>query len=356
MIEISKKIYKQSFERKKKIFQEAFGESSKIKYFPSPHVNFRYRTEFGLLKLDNKFSYAMTLNGKKEPVKSFLIVSERIQKLMQSLLNYINEFSSISKKLFQIEFQSARNNDAMITLIYHRNLDKDWYDQASKIASELDISVIGRSKKQILVVGNNYITENYKFLNQEFTLRLYEQCFSQTNPYICDDMLDWVSKNRIKDKKDIVELHCGLGTFTIPLSTLYEKVLATENSRPSFRALQKNISLNQRKNISCGRLSGRETIEALTHVRPFRRLSSINLREFEINNIFLDPPREGLDQYTRDHIQEIENIIYISCGFEAFKRDLSILRKTHDLKELAMFDQFPYTNHIESGAILRRKA
>jgi len=52
----------------------------------------------------------------------------------------------------------------------------------------------------------------------------------------------------------------------------------------------------------------------------------------------------------------MENIIYVSCGFESFKRDLQNLQKTHEITNLAMFDQFPYTHHIESGAILKRKA
>ena len=55
-------------------------------------------------------------------------------------------------------------------------------------------------------------------------------------------------------------------------------------------------------------------------------------------------------------LNERGNIIYISCGFESFKRDLSYLKETHEIKRMAMFDQFPYTEHIESGAILSRKA
>ena len=31
------------------------------------------------------------------------------------------------------------------------------------------------------------------------------------------------------------------------------------------------------------------------------------------------------------------------------------MSKTHFVRKLAMFDQFPYTEHIESGAILQKK-
>ena len=85
-------------------------------------------------------------------------------------------------------------------------------------------------------------------------------------------------------------------------------------------------------------------------------MSSINLNEFNIDTIFLDPPRQGLDQFTRKNIVDMENIIYVSCDFESFKRDLQGLQKTHEIINLAMFDQFPYTDHIESGAILKRIA
>ena len=40
---------------------------------------------------------------------------------------------------------------------------------------------------------------------------------------------------------------------------------------------------------------------------------------------------------------------------DSFKRDLQALKSTHDILKLAMFDQFPYTEHIESGAVLRKK-
>ena len=356
MIDTSKKSYEKNFEEKKELFREAFSDISEIEYFASPPKNFRYRAEFNLLKLEKEYAFGMTLEGKKEPVGSFPIASTRIQELMPCLLNHITKHPLISEKLFQVEFQSTRNSEIMVSLIYHKKIDEIWYEKASEISSELGISLIGRSRKQRLIVGNNYVTEIYNYNNKKFSLKLYEQCFSQTNPYICDDMLDWVARNSADFKKDIVELHCGLGTFTILLSNLYQKVLATENSRPSIKALEENIRLNNKQNIYYGRLSGKETIEALREIRPYQRLSSVNLNEFEIDSIFLDPPREGLDQFTRDNIVEMENIIYISCGFESFRRDITELQKTHQVVNLAMFDQFPYTDHIESGAILRRKA
>lgn len=69
----------------------------------------------------------------------------------------------------------------------------------------------------------------------------------------------------------------------------------------------------------------------------------------------MDPPRAGLDDTTRALAKDYENIIYISCNPETLHRDLLELTKTHEIDTFALFDQFAYTNHIESGVILSRK-
>ena len=353
---ISKNNYLKLFEEKKKSFSGAFKKDFSIEYYPSPFRAYRHRAEFSLINKKDDLSFAMTVNGRKEKINSFPIASQKIQDLMEPLRKSIQDDAVIKEKLFQVEFQSSRSEEVMVSLIYHKNLDVDWQEKTREISNKLKISIIGRSKNQKIIIGNNFVTETYNCLNKDFSMRLYEQCFSQTNPFVCDDMLTWVATNISRNSKDILELHCGLGTFTIPLSHLYRKVLATENSRPSIQALNDNIFLNNRKNIYSGRLSGKETLEALQRKRNFRRLQDIDLDEFEIKTIFLDPPREGLDLFTIQNLIYVENIIYISCGFESFKRDLKILQKTHRILDLALFDQFPYTDHIESGAILKRIA
>tara|TARA_Y100000768_G_scaffold29793_2_gene19796 strand:+ start:9888 stop:10955 length:1068 start_codon:yes stop_codon:yes gene_type:complete len=354
MVEISENNYQLLFQEKKSKFSETFPEISSKKYFQSPYSNFRFRAEFNILKDKGKIYFAMTSHGKKQKIETFPIASKRIQDLMPLLLDQINKNCSISNKLFQVEFQSSRNDEAVITLVYHRKLDIEWQTIASEISKELCVSIVGRSKKEKIIVGNNFVTETYGFAEKKFQLNLYEQCFSQTNPYICDQMLNWVAEKSYAEA-DVMELHCGQGTFTILLSKLYRQVLATENSRPSVSALKENIKLNKRNNIQVGRLSGRETIEAYKGQRKFTRLNEVDLDEFEIQTVFLDPPRDGLDQFTKNSIGEINNIIYISCGFDSFKEDLIQLQRTHELMHLAMFDQFPYTDHLESGAILKKR-
>ena len=356
MADLSEKNYSALFQEKKKRFSDEFNHIELIDFFKSPYLGYRYRAEFSLIKKNGYTSLAMTKDGQKKEITSFPIANLKIQNLMESLIRFINTNSIISDKLFQVEFQSSRTDDSLITLIYHKNLGSDWEQQALEFASSENVSVVGRSKKQKIKIGKDYVKETYSYLNNTYPLFLFEQCFSQTNPYICDEMLNWVSENVEPSLEDVLELHCGLGTFTILLSRLFRKVLATENSRPSIKGLKQNLELNNSNNVYFARLSGQETLAALNQERSFNRLSAIDLNEFEFSSVFLDPPREGLDDKTLLNVKNFNQIIYISCGFETFKRDMNYLEKTHEVKKLAMFDQFPYTDHIESGAILVKKA
>jgi tRNA (uracil-5-)-methyltransferase len=51
---------------------------------------------------------------------------------------------------------------------------------------------------------------------------------------------------------------------------------------------------------------------------------------------------------------EFEAIIYISCNPHTLAENLLALRHSHRIEQLALFDQFPYTEHMECGVFLRR--
>ena len=110
--------------------------------------------------------------------------------------------------------------------------------------------------------------------------------------------------------------------------------------------------LNNIENVEFARLSSEEFVQAFDEVRDFFRLKNINLKTYNFQIVFVDPPRAGLDEKTIKLVQRFKYIIYISCNPETLARDLEVLTKTHHVKRFAIFDQFPYTKHIETGVIL----
>ena len=260
----------------------------------------------------------------------------------------------LSFKLFAVEFLGSSTKDMLVTLIYHKKLEESWIQKAKEIEKRLNIKIIGRSKKQRLVLTNDYINETLNISNQNFFFAYEENGFTQPNTNVNIQMIEWVLNNTQNSSKDLCELYCGGGNFTIPLSTKFRKVLATEISKTSIKSALRNCSLNKIESISFIRMSAEDFVQALNKVRAFNRLKNINLDDYEFDTIFMDPPRSGLDDTTRNLAKDFENIIYISCNPETLHRDLEELTKTHEIEKFALFDQFAFTNHIESGVILRK--
>jgi tRNA (uracil-5-)-methyltransferase len=131
-------------------------------------------------------------------------------------------------------------------------------------------------------------------------------------------------------------------------------VLATEISKASINAAKENMVLNGITNIEFVRMSVEEFVDALDGGRVYNRMKHIDLKNYNIKTLFVDPPRAGIDEFSCNFISRYDTIIYISCNPETLKRDLEILSKTHKVEKMAIFDQFAYTHHLEMGVVLKR--
>ena len=63
----------------------------------------------------------------------------------------------------------------------------------------------------------------------------------------------------------------------------------------------------------------------------------------------------GLDAQTVQMVANFDTIIYISCNPETLAENLALLGNSHRVGQFALFDQFPYTDHMECGVLLTRK-
>tara|TARA_B100001013_G_scaffold91168_1_gene50753 strand:- start:797 stop:1867 length:1071 start_codon:yes stop_codon:yes gene_type:complete len=353
----NKEEYLIQFDEKKRDFSSFFSNyTDDLKFFQSPPTKFRTRAEFGVVST-NSFDLTMVENGNKIFIDQLDICNPNINQIITHLKKEIILIDTLKEKLFQVEIQVSRKGDSFICLVYHKFLDTNWMEKAKILSKKIQSSIIGRSKNQKLVIGKDYVIETYDVNGDKFQIKLYEQCFSQPNPDVCDHILSWVSLNP-RSKSDVVELHCGLGTFTVILSQMFSKVLCTENSRPSIKALEINMKDNYIYNVAFGRLSGIETLDALNSKREFTRLQHVDLQDYKIDTLFLDPPRSGLDSLTVDLIKQIDfkKLIYLSCNFQSLKSNVLDLISTYQVEKAAFFDQFPFTDHMEIGVILKKKS
>lgn len=326
--------------------------------FDSPREHYRLRAEFRLWREEGQRHYAMFAPGEKHTpilIDSFPIASQRINALMPRLKAAWQGDAALSNKLFQVEFLTTLAGDAMVTLCYHRPLDEHWQRAAEQLATELDVSIIGRSKGKRVVIGRDYAVEALQVAGRTFRYRQPEGAFTQPNGTVNQKMLNWAFEALGERENDLLELYCGNGNFTLPLATRVRKVLATEISKTSVAAALHNLQDNGVDNVTLVRLSAEELTEALNEVRPFRRLQGIDLKEYAFGSVFVDPPRAGMDPDTCELTRRFDNILYISCNPETLAANIAQLHDTHRVAKCALFDQFPYTHHMESGVLLVRR-
>ena len=332
------------FQRATSLIQEYYKDEIVINL--SPAYGYRSRCEFGYR---NNFYTMHSPSGEIIYLDTFTVARPSIQTLMPKLLNEINKSNILKTKLFQINFRSNRKNKVLASLIYHKLLDDEIKQLADKTSNILNISINLRSKNNLYSTHSELLEDSIEHL--ETILYQTDQSFYQPNHFHMPKMINKVM-SFVKKPKDLLELYCGSGTFSLPMRKIFNNVFVTENNRQSIRCLNKSISEQNIRNIYHARLSAQEVSE-LFEGRIFIRMKEINIHNFNFSHVLVDPPRAGLDKEVIKLINKFENIIYISCNYETYARDIKNLR-SHQIKNIEIFDQFPNTDHLEIVSILSK--
>ncbi|MFT5997402.1 MAG: tRNA (uracil-5-)-methyltransferase [Glaciecola sp.] len=332
-----------------------------IDAFQSPEKHYRMRAEFRIWHQGADTYHIMFDQTTKEQYKVNTLPSacSLINDAMQIAIALIINSPVLRVKLFQIDYLATTTNEIVISLLYHKKLSDEWSQHANLLINELlhlgNINLIGRARKQKVVVGNDFVTEKLVIKNNLYSFKQIENSFTQPNAAINIKMIEWVIDNIEQPDTDLLELYCGAGNFSIPLSHYFKKVLATEISKTSVNAAQLNIKANNIDNLVIARLSSEEFVEAYNKMRAFNRLANIDLDSYNFTTVLVDPPRAGLDDTTLDLISRFDTIIYISCNPTTLISNVAKLAPTHKPIKVALFDQFPFTHHMESGVIMQKR-
>lgn len=355
--------YSSQLADKKQQIAEMFADFTlpNMQVFESDPLNYRLRSEFRVWHEGDDLNYIMFNSDTKEKftVKQFPAASEIINQAMPTIIEYIKDKPTLRQKLFQVDFLSTLSGELLISLLYHKQLNEEWQQQATLLKNALSkiapTDIIGRARKQKVVLDKDYVTETLSVRGKAYQYQQIENSFTQPNGIVNQHMLSWAKDATENIGGDLIELYCGNGNFSIALADNFERVLGTEISKTSVNSAQLNIKMNNIENVDIVRMSSEEFTQAMNGERIFRRLEGFDLTSYQFDTVLVDPPRAGLDPDSVELARRFEMIIYISCNPETLKDNLTALTTTHSIEQFALFDQFPYTHHVETGVILKRK-
>ena len=362
MLNFTPDLYPELLKQKQRYLQTLLNPyyQDHIDVYASSTQHFRMRAEFRVWHDETRIKYVMfppRNSGKSmQPfeISDYPYGSILMNQLMTQLLDNIKDSDLLRTRLFQADFLTSTTGEALISLLYHKKLDENWKEEAHHLKKRLgeNIHLIGRSRKQKMTLDQDFIHECLTVNGHEYHYQQVENSFTQPNAFINEHMLEWAQTQTQNSQNDLLELYCGNGNFTIALAKNFRNVLATEISKSSVQSAEHNFKLNKINNVSVVRISSEELSQHVQGIQKRKRLHA--WQDFQFSCALVDPPRSGLDPHSVEVLKKIPNIIYISCNPNTLIQNLEELTQTHTIIRTALFDQFPYTDHIETGIRLQK--
>lgn len=199
------------------------------------------------------------------------------------------------------------------------------------------VSDVSRGERIVPIHRDPFITEEiggYKYRIHPFT-------FFQTNSAGAEVLL----KTVLEFASDIqgstfLDLYCGSGFFTLPLAKKFQNVLGIEIEAEAVERARENASLN---GLNVEFVTAKTEEYDWTATKP--------------SLLLVDPPRMGLHDNALLQLKKCapENIIYVSCNFKAFAREMKLLENEYSVEQIVAVDMFPHTPHVEMVSRLLRK-
>jgi len=168
--------------------------------------------------------------------------------------------------------------------------------------------------------------------------------FFQAHQGLNQDLITYVIHNTL-DFESIADLFAGAGNFALPLAAQGKNLLAVESDKNALQAIEyscREFGINSLRVKRCD-LHKKNALQALESFTPGAAI--------------LDPPRSGggnkLLSITRSN--SLQRLVWISCDVVNTCRDLRpFLDQGWQISEIALFDMFPQTWHMEVVIVLDR--
>ena len=143
----------------------------------------------------------------------------------------------------------------------------------------------------------------------------------------------------------VIDAYCGIGTIGIVAAARAGEVVGIELNPDAVRDAAKNAKINGVKNIAFAQGDAGEIMTQMAG------------EGVPADVVFMDPPRSGSTPEFLNALAHLKpgKIVYISCNPETLARDLRRLcGNGYTLREIAPVDMFPFTEHVETVALLTR--
>ncbi|MGC7589273.1 23S rRNA (uracil(1939)-C(5))-methyltransferase RlmD [Bisgaard Taxon 46] len=248
---------------------------------------------------------------------------------------------STPKQLGHIELVKADNGIAML-LRHIGNLTENDRTLLLKFAQQEKLMLFLQQKDEIIQLCGEAPFYQIGNLKLQFDIRDFIQVNAELNLKMVATALDWLELN---PTDNVLDLFCGMGNFTLPLSRQVKTVVGIEGVQEMVQKAHNNAEQNQCANVQ------------FYQTNLDQRFAEQAWAKQSFDKILLDPPRTGA-AFALNALCELgaQKMLYVSCNPATLVRDTEILANFgYRLKKVAMIDMFPHTGHLESISLFEKK-
>ncbi len=198
-------------------------------------------------------------------------------------------------------------------------------------------------KESRILHGEGFITDRLCGL----TFRISPRSFYQVNPMQTEVLYRKAREfAALTGSERVLDAYCGTGTIGLSMAENAREMIGVEINRDAVADARENALRNGIENA---------TFIAADAGDYMREAAAMGER-FDV--VITDPPRAGCSPAFLRSLLTLapERVVYVSCNPDTLARDLSTLTKgRYKVRKIQPVDMFPWTNHVETVALLSRQ-
>jgi 23S rRNA (uracil1939-C5)-methyltransferase len=187
----------------------------------------------------------------------------------------------------------------------------------------------------------------YSITDHNIEMSFLPNDFTQVNFALNQKMINLaIELLDLNSEDEVIDLFCGLGNFTLPISRYVNKIVGIEGDRGLVERAKENAKMNEVSNASFYKADLFEDVSGFEWFRGQK-----------YNKALIDPARTGAIEIVELLPKlSIERLVYVSCNPATLARDTArLIELGFSLMSAGVMDMFPQTAHVESIALFIRK-
>mgnify|MGYP002344489025 FL=1 len=324
--------YAEQIKYKKTILQEQLQRIAHLDSIPDLDVfqsdepfNYRNVMQFHLTG-SGKLGFKKRSSDEVFELTRCLLSQAAIQQLWQNMS--LEPQSGIER----IEIRQNESGDVLVIM------QGDEQGIIPEVELDFPVSLVHRVGDEMIVLSGE---DNIQISVLDHPFRVSAGSFFQINAGLAGKMVTrLLSTLKQKAPHRVLDLYAGVGLFSHFMAPLVDELVAVEGS--SFACQDFAANLNEYEHISLYQGSVENILPDL---------------DVQAELVVCDPPRAGLHPRVIDALaaSAVTSLVYISCDPATLARDLRrLIEKGFAIENIALFDLFPQTYHMEAVTLLER--